>query len=106
LTTEEIKLLNDSTTEFEAPSQEQDMIMKFFRIPQQFEIFEYYTSTEILSTIKMKAQINLTTVMIGLRMKSLGFTKVSTKINGVPCYAWRVITLFNHSQEVEKPDLF
>jgi hypothetical protein len=106
LTTEEIKLLDDSTTEFEAPSQEQDMIMKFFRIPQQFEIFEYYTSTEILSTIKMKAQINLTTVMIGLRMKSLGFTKVSTKINGVPCYAWRVITLFNHSQEVEKPDLF
>lgn len=106
LTTEEIKLLNDSTTEFEAPSQEQDMIMKFFRIPQQFESFEYYTSTEILSTIKMKAQINLTIVMIGLRMKSLGFTKVSTKLNGVPCYAWKVITLLNYTQEVEKPDLF
>lgn len=95
LTGDEIKLLNESTREFEAPSQEQDMIMKFFRVPQQFEGFEYYTSTEILSTIKMKAQINLTTVMIGLRMKSLGFTKISTKINGVPCYAWKVVTLFN-----------
>jgi predicted P-loop ATPase len=95
LTGDEIKLLNESTKEFEAPSQEQDMIMKFFRVPQQFEAFEYYTSTEILSTIKMKAQINLTTIMIGLRMKSLGFTKVSTKINGVPCYAWKVVTLFN-----------
>jgi len=106
LTGDEIKLLNESTREFEAPSQEQDMIMKFFRVPQQFEGFEYYTSTEILSTIKMKAQINLTTVMIGLRMKSLGFTKISTKINGVPCYAWKVVTLFNHTQEVEKESPF
>lgn len=102
LNADEIKLLNESTGEFEAPSQEQDMIMKFFRIPGQFEAFEYYTSTEILSTIKMKAQINLTTVMIGLRMKSLGFNKVSTKINGVPCYAWKVITLFNNYQEVQQ----
>ena len=92
---EEIKILNESTKEFEATSQEQDMIMKFFRIPDEYERFEFFTSTDILSVIKMKSQINLSNIMIGIRMKSLGFSKLSTKMNGVPCYAWKVVTLFN-----------
>jgi hypothetical protein len=33
--------------------------------------------------------------MIGLRMKSLGFTRKAIKINKIALYKWQVVTLSN-----------
>jgi predicted P-loop ATPase len=93
LSSEEIALLNESTHEFKAVSQEEDMILKYFEIPTNENHAEYFSSTEILSYIKMRAQISLSPVMIGLRMKSLGFDRKAIRINNIPIYKWLVVTL-------------
>lgn len=95
LTSDEINLLNESTIEFKAVSQEEDMIFKYFRVPEENEPCDYLTSTEILSYIKMNAQITLSPVMVGLRMKYGGFSKNMKKINGNSLYRWEVVTLNN-----------
>jgi predicted P-loop ATPase len=95
LSSEEIALLNESTHEFKAVSQEEDMILKYFEIPTNENQAEYMSSTEILSYIKMRAQISLSPVMIGLRMKSLGFDRKAIRINNIPIYKWLVVTLSN-----------
>jgi predicted P-loop ATPase len=95
LTGDEIKTLNSSTSEFEAVSPEQDMILKYFRVPGDFEPFRYVTTTEIMSVVKMGSQVTLSLVMIGLRMKKLGFNKVSTRIDGTPTGVWAVVDFQN-----------
>jgi predicted P-loop ATPase len=95
LSGDDIEILNKSTDEFRAVSQEEDMLLKYFEIPVNDNQSEYMTSTEILSYIKMRSQINLNPVMIGLRMKSLGFTRKAIKINKIALYKWQVVTLSN-----------
>jgi predicted P-loop ATPase len=95
LSGDDIQVLNNSTDEFRAVSQEEDMLLKYFEIPVNDNQSEYMTSTEILSYIKMRSQINLNPVMIGLRMKSLGFTRKAIKINKIALYKWQVVTLPN-----------
>lgn len=95
LSGDDIKTLNDSTNEFKAVSQEEDMILRYFEVPVSEQNIEHFSSTEILSYIKMRSQITLSPVMIGLRMKALGFSRKSKKINGNSLYVWEVVTLPN-----------
>jgi len=90
LTGDDIQILNDSTDEFKAVSQEEDMILKYFEIPSNVNEAEFLSSTEILSYIKVRSQITLSPVMIGLRMKSIGFNRRMKKINNIPVYVWEV----------------
>ena len=93
LTGDDIQILNDSTDEFKAVSQEEDMILKYFEIPINANLAEFFSSTEILSYIKVRSQITLSPVMIGLRMKSIGFNRRMKKINNIPVYVWEVTTI-------------
>ena len=93
LTGDDIQILNDSTDEFKAVSQEEDMILKYFEIPSNLNEAEFFSSTEILSYIKVRSQITLSPVMIGLRMKSIGFNRRMKKINNIPVYVWEVTTI-------------
>ena len=93
LTSDEIQLLNESTGEFKAVSQEEDMILKWFELPTSPQNSEFFSSTEILSYIKVRSQVTLSPVMIGLRMKSLGFQRRMKKINNIPVYVWEVATV-------------
>lgn len=93
LTGDDIQILNDSTDEFKAVSQEEDMILKYFEIPSNVNEAEFLSSTEILSYIKVRSQITLSPVMIGLRMKSIGFNRRMKKINNIPVYVWEVTTI-------------
>lgn len=96
LTGDDIQILNDSTDEFKAVSQEEDMILKYFEIPVNANLAEFFSSTEILSYIKVRSQITLSPVMIGLRMKSIGFNRRMKKINNIPVYVWEVTTINNN----------
>ena len=69
---------------------EEDMILKYFEIPSNENEAEFLSSTEILSYIKVRSQITLSPVMIGLRMKSIGFNRRMKKINNIPVYVWEV----------------
>jgi predicted P-loop ATPase len=93
LSGDDIQILNDSTDEFKAVSQEEDMILKYFEIPINANQSEFFSSTEILSYIKVRSQITLSPVMIGLRMKSIGFNRRMKKVNNIPVYVWEVSTI-------------
>jgi predicted P-loop ATPase len=93
LSGDDIQILNDSTDEFKAVSQEEDMILKYFEIPINANLAEFFSSTEILSYIKVRSQITLSPVMIGLRMKSIGFNRRMKKVNNIPVYVWEVSTI-------------
>jgi predicted P-loop ATPase len=106
LTGEDIQILNNSTDEFKAVSQEEDMILKYFEIPGSVNEAEYFSSTEILSHIKMRSQITLSPVMIGLRMKSIGFNRRMKKINNIPVYVWEVVTLGQNHNPTTNPTTY
>jgi predicted P-loop ATPase len=106
LSSDEIITLNESTHEFKAVSQEEDMILKYFEIPVNDRESEFMSSTEILSFIKMRSQITLSPVMIGLRMKSLGFERKQIKINSVPVYKWKVVTLSENHNPTTNPTTY
>jgi predicted P-loop ATPase len=93
LSGDDIQILNASTDEFKAVSQEEDMILKYFEIPINANESEFFSSTEILSYIKVRSQITLSPVMIGLRMKSIGFNRRMKKVNNIPVYVWEVSTI-------------
>jgi predicted P-loop ATPase len=93
LSGDDIQILNASTDEFKAVSQEEDMILKYFEIPTNVNESEFFSSTEILSYIKVRSQITLSPVMIGLRMKSIGFNRRMKKVNNIPVYVWEVSTI-------------
>ena len=93
LSGDDIQILNASTDEFKAVSQEEDMILKYFEIPTNANESEFFSSTEILSYIKVRSQITLSPVMIGLRMKSIGFNRRMKKVNNIPVYVWEVSTI-------------
>jgi hypothetical protein len=106
LSSDEIAILNESTHEFKAVSQEEDMILKYFEIPTNDNQSEFMSSTEILSYIKMRAQITLSPIMIGLRMKNIGFERKQIKINNVPVYKWKVVTLGENRNPTTNPTTY
>ena len=81
----DIKLLNENTNDFEEPSPEAELIMKFFRKPD-IEIpmsrVKLMTNTEIKSYCEMRTNQRLSNRKLGLEMKRLGFEQEVKKVDG------------------------
>ena len=58
---------------FETPSQEKEVISRFFRQPYENERGEFYTATDILLAVSTSPALRLTAEKIGSAMRSLGF---------------------------------
>lgn len=83
LNQDDIKLLNDNTNEFEEPSPEAELIMKFFRKPLKDDPMpKYMTNTEIKSYCEMRTNQRLSNRKLGLEMKRLGYEQEVKKVNG------------------------
>jgi len=58
---------------FETPSQEKEVISRFFRQPHEDERGEFYTATDILLAVGASPVLRLTVEKIGAAMRSLGY---------------------------------
>lgn len=84
LTKEEIEILNNCTSMNEQPSQEEEMILKYF-FPTKTNGGNtiFLTNTEIKAYIEEKhSTIRLNPYKLGLILKKLGFEKQSKRIGG------------------------
>ena len=84
LSKEDIEILNNCTSLNEQPSQEEEMILKYF-VPSQSLGGNTITltNTEIKAYIEEKSPtIRLNPYKLGLTLKKLGFEKQSKRVNG------------------------
>ena len=82
LNQDDIKLLNDNTNEFEEPSPEAELVMKFFRKPGDGESKEYLTNTEIKSYCEVRTNQRLNSRKLGLELTNMGYEKSIKRIEG------------------------
>lgn len=75
LDSDQIKRLNDNTSEFEMVRAEYELITQFFRVPdvQKGEKGRYMTTTEIKTLIEKVTQQRISSFKIGAEMKAAGF---------------------------------
>ena len=95
LSVEEIALLRDSTHDFKQSSTEEELVLKYFGLPEELgrtDIVEK-TNSEILSYIKVNSQITVSQTKLGLVLKNMGFKQTSKKINGTTARLYQVIEL-------------
>jgi predicted P-loop ATPase len=78
LSSEEIKILNDSTGDFKAISHEEDLILKYFAISDDEESPQvvWLTCTDIVDKLNRWSTIKINTVKVGQLLKALGFKQV------------------------------
>jgi predicted P-loop ATPase len=96
LTMEEIKLLNESTGEFEASSLEEEMIFKLYEIPKHnSQNMVTLTNTEIITRIKQITGSNCNPKLLGALMKKLGFEQQVVKRGKITARVYKVIEIFN-----------
>lgn len=84
LTSDEIALLNRNTGDFEQIRSEKEMLLRYFRQPEEDEPADYLQATEIKAYIERLSQQRLSVPKLGQELKALGFERISKKINGSP----------------------
>lgn len=80
LTKEEINLLSGCTEDYSITIPEQELITKYFRVPEENEMVLELSSTEIKDFIEQRTRQRLSAVMIGKAMKKAGFEITVKKI--------------------------
>ena len=94
LTKEEIKLLNDSTSDFEQVDQVEELFQLYFSDDSSYGNIEYLTNTEILSRIQNISNMKIgTSKRLGQILKKLGFKQINKRINGVPKKVYEVFSV-------------
>ncbi len=94
LTREEVKLLNDSTGEFEQVDSLEELFLQYFTLDEEYGLVEYLTNTAILSRIQ-----NLSNMKIGSGkrlsqiLKKLGFEQKRKKIDGTVKRVYEVYSI-------------
>jgi predicted P-loop ATPase len=74
LTRDDIELLNSSTGDFEAVSTEEELLLTYYAVPDEYSYkIKEATNTEILSRLKTWSGINVNQTRLGLVLKKLGF---------------------------------
>jgi predicted P-loop ATPase len=94
LTKEEIKLLNDSTSEFEQVDNLEELFQLYFSDDASYGNVEYLTNTEILSRVQNISNMKIgTSKRLGQIMKKLGFNQVRKKVNGATKRVYKVVSI-------------
>lgn len=109
LSANEIKLLNDSTEEFQATNYERELIMACFELPNGSILTEYLTNTQIKTHIEnITNQRVFDARKLSMELKILGFEQKSMRINGFPSKIYVVKKLgenanFSKNEKNEEP---
>jgi len=93
LSKEDVKQLNDNTQEFEEPSPERELLMKYFEKPKANQLSDDLTNTEIKAEIERKSDQRLSARKLGMELKSLGYEKKVKKVDGKPKRIYEICTL-------------
>src|SRR5690625_7857329 len=73
LNSDDIKLLNENTNEFEEPSAESELLMRYFRKPSNGELGTKLTNSEIKSHIETRTHQRLSVRKLVMELKSMGY---------------------------------
>lgn len=93
LNSDDIKLLNDNTNEFEEPSAEAELLMRYFRKPKNGEMISELTNSEIKSIIETRSQQRLSPRKLGMELKALGYEQQTIWIDGKTKRIYKVVEI-------------
>ena len=93
LNSDDIKLLNENTSEFEEPSAESELLMRFFRKPSNGELGTKLTNSEIKSHIETRTHQKLSARKLGMELKSMGYEQEINRVDGRVKRVYRVVEL-------------
>lgn len=82
LNSDDIRFLADNTSEFKEPSVELETFYTFFREPEEHEVPQFLTNTNIKAYIEIKTRQRISSKKLGMELKSQGFRCTSKKIDG------------------------
>ena len=96
LDAEEVKILNQATTQNEQPSIEKEAILMFFEKPHPGTFDVWWPNTKIKNYIESNSRLQISSYKLGANLKAMGFEKRNIKIGGIstPCY--NVVKKSNH----------
>lgn len=75
LTNDDIELLKAGSKDFKRSSPEEELIMKYFAVPGDYDQITDMTNSEILMELQSKGNIRLSQTKLGLVLKSMGFVQ-------------------------------
>lgn len=79
LSNDDIEMLKAGSNDFKRSSPEEELLLKYFKIPDENDInilpetIKYLTNSEILSTIQSRSNIRISQTKLGLVLKNVGF---------------------------------
>lgn len=94
LSNDEIKLLNESTTDFEVSSTEEEMVSRYYALPSvNDESVKEVSNTDIVSRIKTWSGLNVSPTKLGMVLKKMGYEQKVVKRGHSSIRAYKVIEL-------------
>jgi predicted P-loop ATPase len=94
LSKEDIKLLNESTSNFKQSNPEEELIAKYFGVPGEATgELVYLTNSEILSYIKIHSQTTLSGNKLGMILKEMGLIQNHVKFGKTTIRKYSIIKL-------------
>lgn len=82
LSTSEVKTLNDSTENFKQVSIEEELILKYYRIPGDLDDKREVTNSDILVRIQNYTNTRLNQTRLGIILKNIGFEQKWVRVIG------------------------
>lgn len=89
LTRAEIEYLAEQTSDFQAPTLEQELLFTFFDLPDaNFYNCEFLTTSEIKSRIEVQTNQRLNMTKLGQELRKAGFVRTKKVVKGVSLYGY------------------
>lgn len=101
LSASDITELNENSSEFEAVNFEAELILAFFKLPEEISLGTMMTNTEIKIYLESCSKQKIfSTTKLGIELKKLGFNQTQVKINGkvIRCYNMSKINFNNQTE--------
>ena len=73
---EENAEINRHNSDFEAPNKELELIQKYYRAPMEGEECKFLTATDILERINGSIKVQLSTVRLGIALRTMGIERI------------------------------
>lgn len=87
-------LLDDTSQGNISYTPERELLLKYFSAPAPGTVSTFMTNTEIKVYIEQRSQQRLSSKMLGMELKALGFPRVAKKINTVTVWGYSLTEIF------------
>lgn len=90
---EDIQLLNENTSQFESVSIEEELVLKYFKVPEMGENDELFTTSDIVTHIDNVCHTKLYVNKVGQILSKHNIQRVTFRRNGVFQKGYRLVKL-------------